>query len=387
MNLFDIESAVNRYSVSIFLFIIAAIFLLARLKISRKRSIHTRKSNAYVNALNELIAGNNDQAIELFKEAVRYDTNNIDAYIKLGMLWRIQNSTQKALKIHKELIIRKGLSHGQLTEIYKNIISDQIDLEQYDEALNYCKTMLEHDKENRWVLEIEPKIFEYKKDFKNAFKHLKANVPKSAEVDHKLALYKIAYGKNLMNKGEFRDARMIFKEAIKYDREYPASYLYLGDAYAREDRQDDAVKVWKQFAETVPKKSYLVFNYLDAAFFESGNYSAIEDFYSDIIEKDPDNYRALLRIGEIYFKKGERDKALDMAERSIKINPSSADGLKNLIFYLNNSEDIQVIKEKALSLANMITDSETYLCKFCHYTTTDILIQCPSCNHWDAFDF
>ncbi len=387
MNLFDFESSVNLFSIGVFLFIIAAILIFVRLKISRKQSLNTRKSNAYVNALNEFIAGNNNQAIELFKDAVRYDTNNIDAYIKLGMLWRIQNFAQQALKIHKELTIRRGMSYGQLTEIYKNIISDHIELKQYDEAMNYCKKLLEHDQKSRFALEMQPTIYEYKKDFKNAFKYLQANAPKSAEVDHKLALYKIAYGKNLVNRGEYHEARIIFKEAIKFDKEYPAAYLYLGDAYAREDRQDDAVKVWKQFAETVPKRSYLVFDYLDEAFFESGNYSAIEDFYSDVIEKDPDNYRALLRLGEIYFKKGERDKALDMTERSLKINPNSPDSLKNLIFYLNNSEDIQVIKEKALSLAEMVTDSTTYQCKFCRFTTANILIQCPSCNHWDAFEF
>ncbi len=387
MNVFGLEDISLYYSIGGVFLIVVFLLIVFRIKFNRNRTLHLKKSNAYVDALNELIAGNNNRAMNLLKAAVRFDTNNIDAYIKLGMLCRIQNSPQQALKIHKELTIRSGLSDNQLIEIYRNIISDYIELNLYNDALRYCDKLLELDVKNAWALEIQPTIYEYKKDFKNAFKYLQSNAINSTEINHKLALYKIAYGLNLVNKGEYHDARIIFKEAIKLDRDFPAAYLYLGDAYAREKRQEDALKVWKEFADTVPQKSYLVFDYINAAYFDSGNYNAMEGFYSSIIEKDTDNFLALLRLGELYFKKGEREKALELTERGLKINPNSADGLKNLIMYLNNSEDIQVIKEKALSLAEMVTDSTSYLCRYCQFATTNILIQCPSCEKWDAFDF
>jgi len=369
-------------------FVIFVVWLfVSRYKIKYKHRRRARKATAYLEALNELIAGNTQQAMVLFKEAVHFDTNNIDAYVKLGMMYRLQENPAQALKIHKELTIRSGLSNALLLEIYRNIVIDLIDLKNFDEALVYCEKLLALDPMNQWALEVQPKIYEYNKDFKNSFKYLKANAEKNQNVDHQLALYKISHGKKLIDRGEFHDARILFKEAIKLDRSYPPAYLYLGDAYAREERQEDAVKVWREFAETVPRKSYLVFDYLDAAYYESGNYSAMEVFYTKIIEKDPDNDRALLNLGEIYFKKGDKEKALDMTERSLKINPRTPDGLKNLIMYLNNVDDIQVIKEKTISLAEMVPDSAAYRCTFCGYTTPDILIQCPSCERWDAFEF
>lgn len=365
--------------------VVGIIFMRGRIKRKKEKRVH--KANAYVNALNELIAGNSQKAIELFKEAVRFDTNNIDAYIKLGMLYRRESNTSQAFKIHRDLTIRSGLKTSQLIEIYYNIISDLVDMKNFDEALTYCDKLLSVDPNNRWALDIQPEIYAQKKDFKNAFKYLKENAEKSGEIDHQLALYKIAHGKVLMERGEFHDARILFKEAIKLDPMYPAAYLYLGDAYAREENRDDAVKVWREFAETVPQKSYLVFDYLDSAYFEAGNYGAMEVFYSTIIEKDSDNYRALFRLGEIYFKKGEKEKALEMTERGLRINQNASEGLKNLILYLDNTSDIQLIKEKAISLAELVTDSATYVCKFCGYSTLEICIQCPECEKWDAFEF
>lgn len=374
----------------IFFSVLALFFLIGilvfRYNIRNKSERRIRKANAYVEALNELIAGNNERAKELFKEAVRFDTNNIDAYIKLGFLYRLSDNPEQALKIHKELTIRTRLKDNQFKDIYRNLVNDLFDLKQYDEALSYCEKLLSLDSKNRWALDFQPVIYEHKKDFKNAFKYLKVNADKSQNIDHQLALYKIAHGRILVERGEYHDARLVFKEAIKLDRSFPAAYLYLGDAYAKEDRQDDAVKVWREFAEVIPKKSFLVFDFLDTAYFESGNYAAMEEFYSDIIENDNDNYQALLKLGEIYFKKGDKDKAMEMTERSFRINPHSPHGLKNLIMYLDKSDDIQVIKDKALSLAEMISNSPSYKCRFCNKSVSEILIQCPSCGKWDAFE-
>lgn len=357
-----------------------------RYNIRNKRERRILKANAYVEALNELIAGNNERAKELFKEAVRFDTNNIDAYIKLGMLYRLNDNPEQALKIHKELTIRASLKDNHLKDLYRNIVNDLFDSKKYDEALSYCEKLLSLDPKNRWALDFQPVIYEHKKDFKNAFKYLKANPDKAGDVDHQLALYKISHGRILVERGEYHDARLVFKEAIKLDKSFPAAYLYLGDAYAKEDRQDDAVKVWREFADVVPLKSFLVFDFLDSAYFESGNYAAMEEFYTDMIEKDNDNYQALLKLGEIFFKKGDKEKAMEMTERSFRINPHSPDGLKNLIMYLDKSDDIQVIKEKALSLAELVSNSPSYKCRFCGDSVSEILIQCPSCEKWDAFE-
>jgi lipopolysaccharide biosynthesis regulator YciM len=375
------------FFVGIIAFIILTVVYLSRRRMRLKLESDSRAATAYVEALNELIVDNYSRAMELLKESVRLDTNNIDAYVKLGIIFRIQGNPLQALKIHKELTIRSSLTKKDLIEIYRNIVSDHIDLKQYDEALQYCDKVLALDPKNHSILDIQPTIYAFKHDYKNAFKVLKANAEKGAQIDHQLALYKIAHGRALVERGEYHDARIIFKEALKLDHSEFEAHLYIGDAYAHENRREDAVKVWHEFAEEFPQKSYLVFDYLDEAYFESNNYSAMEVFYSTIIEKDPDNYRALQRLGEIYFKKGEREKALEMTERSLRVNPKSLEGIKNLILYLNNVSDIEVIKEKALKLVDMVEDLTTYRCRFCGYQTKDILVLCPSCEKWDAFEY
>jgi len=369
--------------------LVAFLCLFGFMKIRNRSRLENRerRAQAYVAALNELIAGRHEKAIELFIEAVRFNTENIDAYIKLGMLYRMESKPSQALKIHKELTIRSGISKPVIVEIYRNIINDHIDLKQYDEALTYCEKILAIEPKHRWALDKMPLIYEKKKDWKSAFKALKSGAENPGELGRRFAVYKTAHGKELMDRKQFHDARILFKEAIKFDRAYPAPYLFLGDAYAQEERRDDAMKVWRDFAEAVPKKSDLVFQYLDHAYYETGNYGAMEVFLTRVIEKDPDNYNALVRLGEIYFKKGEKDKAFEMTERSIKINPKSPEALSNLIMYLNDSTDLKIIKEKAISLAKLVAQPAFFICSNCGYRSSDILIQCPECESLDTFEY
>lgn len=346
-----------------------------------------KKAMSYVKGLNELIAGNLDTAKASFLEAVKFDSENIDAYLKLGVIYRKEGKFGKALKIHKELTIRSGIPTPLQADIYKNIVEDLIDLKNYKEALSNVEKLLNLDSENKWALEIQPKIYAFLKDWKNAFKFLKSNSKGMPGMERQLALYKIANAEYLIEVNDYHDARLLLKDAIKLDPSYPPPYILIGESYTLEDRIDDAVKFWKQFSEKVPEKSYLVFDLLEKAYYESGNFAAMEVFYSKVIESDSDNYKALNKLGEIYFKKGDRDRALELTERSLRINSNSPDGLKNLILYMNNASDLPVIKEKALSLARSISNLNSFRCHECGNSSEEVLIKCPDCGSWDSFDF
>ncbi len=376
---------------TMYLLIVLAVFVVAyiasKIHAKTKQKEREKKSSSYILGLNEFIAGNYTKAKEHFIEAVRFNTNNIDAYLKLGTLFLKENKPSQALKIHKELTVRAGISNTMMADIFRNIVEDLIELKNYNEALTYIDKILSMDSINIWALEMQPKIYALKKDWKNAFKYMKSNSEDNDKDSRQLALYKIANGLQLLEIKEYHDARLLFKEAIKFDKLYPPPYLLLGEAYARQERIEDAVSIWREFAEAVPEKSYLVFGFLEKAYYESSNYGAMEVFYSKIIEKDPDNYRALLNLGEIFFKKGDQEKAFDMTERSLKVNPQSSQGLRNLIMYLNNAEDVKIIKEKALSLAETVSDQNPLICTNCGYEGESIQIICPNCDMWDTFKY
>ena len=78
----------------------------------------------YSEGMDYLLAGDIQSAYKIFKNVVKEDTNNIKAYMRLGQVIRDGGQPEKALKIHKSLLVRKGLSKYLTIEIYKNLALD-----------------------------------------------------------------------------------------------------------------------------------------------------------------------------------------------------------------------------------------------------------------------
>ena len=95
------------------------------------------------------------------------------------------------------------------------------------------------------------------------------------------------------------------------------SYLYLGDLYEASRDLVNAVKNWEKYAEKNPKGSTKVFKKIESGLFDLGLFSEVEKFYRKIIEINPSNIEAAVRLANVLEEKGENESALILID-SIK---------------------------------------------------------------------
>jgi len=114
------------------------------------KRIKTKESekNNYIQALEFLIDGNYQRAIQKFKETVREDSENIEAYLRLGDLLRERGYTHNALKIHKDLTLRSNLKKASLLRIQRSLILDYEAINDFESAINLAKQLLTSGNEN-----------------------------------------------------------------------------------------------------------------------------------------------------------------------------------------------------------------------------------------------
>ena len=70
----------------------------------------TKKSDIkelYAEGLDMLVSGKKYSAYNNFKEIISKDSNNVMAYLRLGQILRENGDNLKAIKIHKNLLLRK----------------------------------------------------------------------------------------------------------------------------------------------------------------------------------------------------------------------------------------------------------------------------------------
>ena len=77
----------------------------------------------YTEALNSMVNGDTNSAIQILKRVVKQDSNHVRAYLQLGNILRNDNPEQ-AIKIHQSLTVRPNLSRQLQVDIHSALADD-----------------------------------------------------------------------------------------------------------------------------------------------------------------------------------------------------------------------------------------------------------------------
>ncbi len=374
-----------------FLLIILAIIILIIIYYLTKtfRKPITAKSN-YLLALESLADGNTKWALQKFKEAVREDTENIDAYLRLGDLLREKGLATHALKIHKDLTLRSNLSEEINTKIQHSLMLDYEILGNMNAAIEVANSLLEKGKTN--IGEIVTKLLKYyekERRWSDAFEAVKKNFRNpSVQMKRKSALYLVLEGLEIEKKNQARDARIKFREALKIDPNCSAAYYYLGKSYYLEDRVEDAIKEWQNFSEKLPGKAHIVFNILEKAWFDLGKFGEAEKLYKKIVAKDVENIFAIVALAEIYNKKAEFDNALEILDKVAEDKAVHPRIIGTRLLTLSNKNQYKIACGEAIEYfqKNHFLTSWYYVCQECQFESNEPLWVCPQCQNIASFE-
>src|SRR5499433_319942 len=85
----------------------------ARIDIKQLVSESRRLPRSYFKGLNFLLNEQPDKAIEAFIEVVKVDPETVELHFALGSLFRRRGETERAIRMHKNLLERSDLAEEQ----------------------------------------------------------------------------------------------------------------------------------------------------------------------------------------------------------------------------------------------------------------------------------
>lgn len=334
--------------------IIGALAALFSLLLFRKKTSPSADQAAayYAEGLNLLLAGEREQALEKLKKTVSVDSENVDAYVKIGDILRSFGDTKRAINVHKYLTVRKGLTSKQHSTILRSLACDYFEAAMYEQALKVLQKVLDIDRNALWARQMRLKIHEATADWPKAFQAYKALKSQSGGINkRKLALFKVREGLRVSQEGgDEKEAQACFKEAIRIDPEGPAGYIAMADSYVGQERKDDALKVLRKFIERAPADSYLVFGRLKDLLYEGGVYGEIENIYHEIKKSQPDNLTVRMALAENFEKKGELERAVNECLAVLEKDPENKHARTYLVKLYHKFGNNAAALEMALGL-------------------------------------
>jgi lipopolysaccharide biosynthesis regulator YciM len=367
--------------------ILSAVTALFIISYFRKSPASPREDAAsdYAEGLNFLLEGNSDGALKKLRSAVKKDSTNVNAYLKIGDILRQSGEVTRAINVHKYLTVRTGLTRKQKNDVLYSLASDYKEARQFDKALSVAEQVLQENSEESWARTMKLQCLEQKEEWGQAFQALREFDRKQHKSNFRLALYRVEEGVKLMAERREKEARSRFKEAIKIAPECPPPYIHLADAYLSEERNQEALEVLRQFIERNPDQSYLAFERLKELLYQGGVYSEIENVYLEIIEQQPDNLQAHLALVENYEKKGEIEKAIDVCSEILDRDGTNQVAKKYLVQLYHRTGDDKAAVNMALELINgSIEQKNNFRCRECNYESDEIFWRCPHCLAWET---
>jgi len=364
--------------------IIAVISIVILFQVPKKRKDQTVD---YTLALNYLLNGEVDKALVKLKETAKRDSSNIDAYVKIGDIFRDKGQTERAIKIHRALTVRHGLTVHDKILIYKSLVKDYRIVQKYDIAISFCQTLNGLTNEELWVQELHLQLLEEKGDWEKAYDIKKKILREQNKKDDcLLALYKVEAGLNLAKEGKEHEGRLKFREGIKIDKNCAPAYLYLADSYIRENRLSDALTELKKFIKEVPSLSYLAFDRIKEILFEEGNFGEIEYIYNQLLENNPAIHSIRFALADIYERKGALYKAIGLCKEELEKNPESGLARQYLIQYYARVGDKDAAVDLALEMVkDSLTENKQFSCSQCKFTSHQPYWHCPQCGAWNSY--
>lgn len=364
--------------------ILAVVFFLIRMRRGKIKPAQL----LYIDGLKALLAGDVNLAFHKLRQVVNQDTKNVDAYLKLGDIFRMKKRFDKALRIHRELTLRHSLSPEEGVDIKKALALDYVESGDHSQAISTLGEILKTNDRDAWALQALLSEYEEAKRWDEAFELRSRFSKQKKEKDNSiLALYKVFKGRDLASRGDYHKARMAYKEALNYDEKCVPAHIFLGDACYGEQRLDEAVVYWKRLLETVPKAGYLVFNKLEKTLFELGSFGEISEIYEQIYRENPKDSHALFALASLDEKKGRTEEAQLKYNQILEIDPSFLPARLSLIRIYQESNEMHKAREMVESLFEILPAKvEYFVCERCGYQSPEPLWRCPGCKEWNSFN-
>jgi lipopolysaccharide biosynthesis regulator YciM len=373
------------YKLVLIIFLAAALVVLGLLLlIQRKRGRKTSR-NYYVEALHALIDRRTDDALHLFMNAVRMGESSTDAYLQLGNLLREKGQSEKALQVHRGLLVRRDLDDEEQKSVIMAIAEDFQALGKTERAIQTIENIDKRRKDAEVMLSLH-RLYHRSGDYDRAFFSLRDVVRLDRSYDKSmLADYLASVADSLIRKGMRSDAEKYLDQAKKVNRD-SVSTLYLSGKLAMEEGDlGEAAKQWENMLQTDIGCFDEVLPLLQKALYESGRFQDLERILNRLIQRHPEQPSLHLALASFYEKKGEWDAAIRIIEDEKNLladSPAAAIRLASLFLQKGEKDSARRVLDSAGANSD---EKVVYYCQSCGHIAAVPLSYCDSCSTFGSF--
>ena len=338
---------------------------------------------SYFRGLNFLLNEQPDRAIEAFVDAVKVDPHTIELHFALGSLFRRRGETDRAIRMHQNLLERDDLPQDLKLQAMAELGQDYLKAGLLDRAEEVFDKLRESDmvkEAKRNLLE----IYQLEKDWMKAIT-IAAELPDIA-TQKEIAEYYCELAAAEMIRSRPDAAADYLKTALERNRKCVRASLLQGDIEAQQDRLEEAVACWLRIEQQDPTYLALVAQRLLDA------YRKLErrDEGLQLLRGYLEHYHWLDLLNVVFqlvLESEGPEAAYSLVRDELKRNPTLL-GFDKLIEarLLVTAPEMRADLELSKGIVQGYTKRlARYRCDNCGFKARQFYWRCPACGGWETY--
>jgi lipopolysaccharide biosynthesis regulator YciM len=338
---------------------------------------------SYFQGLNFLLNEQPDRAIEAFVEAVKVDPQTIEIHFALGSLFRRRGETERAIRMHQNLVEREDLPQDLKLQALAELGQDYLKAGLLDGAESVFEklrdsAMAEDAKRN--LLE----IYQLEKDWEKAIA-IASELPDFAS--HKeIAEYYCELAAAEMIRSRPDLAAGFLQTALERNRKCVRASLLLGDLQFQQDQFAAAIASWQRIEQQAPLYLALVAKRLLDAFRKQDRREAGLQLLRGYLDHYP-SLDLLDVVFQLELESSGPEAAYRLVRDELKRNPTLL-GFDKLLEarLLFASPEIRPDLDLAKGIVHGYTRRlARYRCDNCGFKARQFYWRCPACGGWETY--
>ena len=341
---------------------------------------------SYFRGLNFLLNEQPDKAIEAFIEVVKVSPETVDLHFALGNLFRRRGETDRAIRMHRNLLERSDLGPEQRQHALAALGEDFLKaglLDRAEDSFSQLKDTPLRGQSLKHLLD----IYQLERDWTRAIETAEALARESGQpLQKEIANYRCERAQVEQARSDVAAARRELLQALEVNRRCVRANIMLGDLAALEDDHAAALEAWRRIEEQNPAYLALVARRILDSYRAMGRLNEGLKLVKSYLANHPS-----LDLLDVAFQSTLEVEGADEAHRlvreELRRNPTLL-GLDHLL----EAQLLTVPGEQRqeLELVKSLVHGQTrrlarYRCENCGFRARQFYWQCPACAGWETY--
>lgn len=265
-----------------------------------------------------------DEAERLLVAAARLDSDSLETYLALALVYRLRGEVGRAIRIHQNLLLRLSPGSAQGREALEGLAADFRAGGFARRAIASYEELLAHDPKHLPALRALVELHAEEGDPARAVGLAKRLARREGgDVRALEAELRTRVAQAAHDEGRSDPARKALRQALRRDKGCVPALILLGEIEAERGRDKAALAAWSRVPRVDRGSGPLVYRKLEATWAALERPRDFEAFLRGLLEEEPDDSAARLALVRTLAARGDADDALGELRGILEREPES----------------------------------------------------------------